>query len=57
MEERERKDREILELKEQVEEIRLLCEDLIKRSTTVRNFTKDGVEIFDGFGNRTKAVA
>jgi hypothetical protein len=46
------KDREINELKEQVQEIRLLCEDLIKRNTTVRNFTKDGVEIFDGFGNR-----
>jgi hypothetical protein len=46
------KDREIHELKQQVEEIRLLCEDLIKRNTTVRNFAKDGVEIFDGFGNR-----
>jgi integrase/recombinase XerD len=52
VEEKERKEQEILELKEQVQEIRLLYEDLIKRNTTVRNFTKDGVEIFDGFGNR-----
>jgi glutaredoxin len=52
MEERERKDQEIRELKEQVGEIRWLYEDLIKRNITVRNFTKDGVEIFDGFGNR-----
>jgi hypothetical protein len=46
------KDREINELKQQVEELRSSCEDLIKKNVTVSNFTKDGVEIFDGFGNR-----
>ena len=54
MEEKEKKDQEIRELKEQVEEIRCLCEDFIKRHITVTNYTKEGVEIerFDGFGNR-----
>ncbi len=51
VEERERNDKVIQELKEQVEELRSSYEDLIKRNVTVSNFTKDGVEIFDGFGN------
>jgi hypothetical protein len=41
MEEGERKDREIHELKEQVEQIRLDMENLIKRNITVRNYTKE----------------
>jgi hypothetical protein len=52
IEEREKKNQELKELKQQVEEIRCLYEDLIKKNITVSNFTKDGVEIFDGFGNR-----
>ena len=54
MEEKQKKDQEIRELKEQVEEIRRLYEDLIQRNITVTNYTKEGVEIerFDGFGNR-----
>jgi hypothetical protein len=36
------KDREIRELKEQVEGIRLEMEDLIKRNTFAYNLTKDG---------------
>jgi hypothetical protein len=46
------KDREINELKQQVEELRSSYEDFIKRNVTVSNFTKDGVEILDRFGNR-----
>jgi integrase/recombinase XerD len=57
VEERERNDKVIQELKEQVEELRSSYEDLIKRNVTVSNFTKDGVEIFDGFGNRISSRA
>jgi integrase len=41
MEEREKKDREISELREQIEEIRYLYQDLIQRNTIVRNYLPD----------------
>ena len=40
MEEREKKDQEIHELKEQVKEIRYLYQDLIQRNTFAYNLTK-----------------